>query len=849
MFVHVRSACRLFAKSPGFTAVAVLTLMVAIGVNSAIFSLVDNVLLRSGVPVRPREVVCVFTASQDAARTFRQFSYAEFTTLRQSREPFADVAALNFNQVSLGAAADLRRALAFMVSDNYFSLMGVRPAAGRFFLPEETAPGAERPVVVAGYSLWQRQGLQPGFIGSTLLVNGRPHTVIGVTPEGFCGISALVAPEVWLPFGLFADISPAFGAARRSGDLAHPQNYTLNLVGRLKPGLTIARAQPYLPALAARLTALQPPAAARPRELLLTEPFSISPGPGDARPLRLMGLLLLAMSGLVLVIACLNLANMMLTRGAARAGEFAVRLALGATRRQIVSQILTEGLLLAGVGGALGLLLSLWANSLLQQYFSAVFAAMNYNLTARLQPDLPVIAVTFLFCLLATLGFSLGPALRAARADLVHDLKAQAGESAATGRWNRFFSHRHVLVMGQMALALVLVFAAGLFVRGAIKAGGTARDRGFNPAGVVLAELDFSLADTGRPEALRRALAALDRLRQLPGVRAAALSTLLPYNNEITWGRLLPAAAAPANQPGGAPARPGVAGIFTALTPDFFTSSGVPLLRGRDFTAAESREAGGRRVCIVDDGMAQKLFPGEEALGRHVRWAEPAEDRPPGEMEIVGIVARHSHGVEDLGRPVPGVFVPLAQAYKPLLFLTARCAVDDPAAVGNALAVFRRQLQDLDPDLPVIQMIPYADFIARNFTLWMVHLGAIMFGVFGGIALLLAVVGVYGVKAYAQERRTREIGIRMALGARRVDVLALMMKQGLQQTACAVGLGLVGCVIAGRLLAAVFFQVDALDPFTLFLTAALVSLATVTACWLPARRATKVDPLVALRTE
>ncbi len=276
-------------------------------------------------------------------------------------------------------------------------------------------------------------------------MNGQRHTVIGVTPEGFSGVSALVAPELWLPFGLFGETAAAFGEAPKSRDLSDPKNYCMNLMGRMQPGVTMKSAQAQLPPLAAQLASVDASGSGKARDLVLAKPFGINTAPGNAGPLRLVGLLLLCMSGIVLLIGCLNLANMMLARGSARAPEIAVRLALGSTRGQIMRQLLTEGIVLAAIGGALGLLLSLWANSFLQNFFVTEFASFNLNLTAQLRPDFVVVTATFVLCLIATLLFSLGPALRAARADLVHDLKGQPGDAAVAGRWNRFFSGRHVV--------------------------------------------------------------------------------------------------------------------------------------------------------------------------------------------------------------------------------------------------------------------------------------------------------------------------------------------------------------------------------------------------------------------
>ena len=734
-----------------------------------------------------------------------------------------------------------------MVSDNYFQLMGARPVAGRFFTAEETRPNASERVVVASSKLWQRHGGRPDFIGSTLLVNGRIHTVIGISPEGFSGVSALIAPEIWLPFGLFAENTAAFAETPILRDLADPKNYCLNLMGRMQPGLTIKSARAKLPALAARLEAVDVTGSGAARDLVLSKPFGINTAPGDAGPLRLLGMLLMCMSGVVLLIGCLNLANMMLARGSARAPEIAVRLALGATRGQIVRQLLTEGAVLAALGGVLGLLLTLWSNSYLQNFFVKEFATFNLTLTAQLRPDFAVVAGTFVLCLIATLAFSLGPALRAARADLVHDLKGQAGDAAASGAWNRFFSGRHLMVMGQIGLCLVMLFGAGLFVRVALKEGRHGAATGFTTDGVVIAELDFSLARTSQPEVMRRIMAARERLRRLPGVTSAGLSSLVPYNSSITTTRLLRADEARSVEKANGSA--GTVGIYSSVSSGYFESIGVRVLRGRDFTEAEASAAGDRHVCIIDERMAEKLFPGENAVGRRVRFAEPAAGDTSGDMEIVGIVNRHAHGLEDRGKPAPGVYVPLAQHFNPVLFLTVRCERHERSALQEEIGAYRRELHELDPELPILQMVAFPSFMEKNFTLRMVELGATIFSIFGVVALLLASVGVYGVKAFAVERRTREIGIRIALGANRRDVFALIMKQGLQQTAIAVGAGVGLSFLAGPALATIFFQVKPNDPLVLALSAAILIGATMLACFFPARRATRVSPLSALRSE
>ncbi|MBX3735128.1 MAG: ABC transporter permease [Candidatus Didemnitutus sp.] len=848
----LRFAVRLFAKSPGFTAVAVATLAVAIGVNSAIFSLVNGLLLKSVVLERPQEVVSVFSARKDASRDYRQFSFTEYQSLLEAKDVFTQVAAVNFSLAGIGREpGEMHRSFVFMVTDGFFPLMGAKPAAGRFFNAEETRPNSNVPVVVASYALWQRMGGRADFVGSTLRVNDRPYTVIGIAPEGFSGISALIAPEVWLPTGVFSQIASAFGDGADVRDLAALKNYTLNVYARLAPGLTLESAKARLPVLEQRLTALQPPDAQGTREIQLTVPskFSISTSPESDGSLTLLATLLIAMAGAVLLIASLNLANMLLARGTARAREMAVRLAIGASRGQIVRQLLVEGLLLSLLGGGLGLLLSYWSNTLLENSFTALLSSMNFTLAGGLKPDATVLTVTTLFCLLSTLVFSLGPALKAARTDVVTDLKSTGAEATGTGRFNRFFAPRHILVMVQMTLSLVLLFSAGLFFRGALNASGL--DKGFDPANAVLAEMDFSLSGTLQQEGLRRMSDLADRVRALPGVESAGYTTLIPYGNITNTTRIMPASEAmPVTTDPKAP-RPGAGGVEAGITPGFLRSIGVRILRGRDFTETEARDKNSPKVVIVDEGMAAKLFPNGDALGQRVKFTQPPTDGSVNELEIVGICSAHRHDLQDNSGNAAArrVYFPLAQRYNASVFLVTRFAARDPQAVLATLPSFRAELRRIDAALPLLQLVPYTSFLERSITLWIVRLGAVLFGIFGGVALALAVVGVYGVKAYAVERRTREIGIRMALGAEQRDVFALIMKQGALQTVVSVAAGAVLSLLVGQVLASALFKVSPMDPLALGLSAALLSAATLAACFIPARRATRVSPTIALRAE
>src|SRR5438552_9012250 len=420
-----RFALRQLRKSPGFTALAIITLALGIGVNSAIFALVNGVVLRPMVPLRQAEVVNIFTARQNTNHDYRQFSHTEYRDLRENGgDLFTDLAALEFAVAGIGRDHEMRRSFAFLTSENFFSLMGVQPVRGRFYTAEECRPNANVSVVVASYAFWKRMGGRNDFVGSNLQINGQPYTVIGITPDGFSGVSALIAPDVWLPLGMYSRLGSAFSDSDVTTDLLQPKNYTVNLIGRLQPGLTIDMAKSRLPVLSQRFNALQPPDADFARELQIQVPsrFSLSTSPEDDGPIALIATLLMCMAGAVLLLASLNHAKLFLAAGTTRAKEIALRIALGASRWRIVRQLLCEGLLLAILGGAVGLIVSMWCNDLLLHSLGRLLGSMNFSFVADLSPSVAVLSVTFFFCLLVSLLFSFVPAYIATNAALVHCL-------------------------------------------------------------------------------------------------------------------------------------------------------------------------------------------------------------------------------------------------------------------------------------------------------------------------------------------------------------------------------------------------------------------------------------------
>src|SRR5204863_1996748 len=520
--------------------------------------------------------------------------------------------------------------------------------------------------------------------------------------------------------GIRSQLGSAFGDSETMHDLMNPKNYAFNLTGRMRSGLTTEMAKARLPVLAQRLTAIQPAESEGARELQIQPPsrFSLSTSPQDDGPITLIATLLTAMAGAVLLIACLNLANMLLARGTARSKEIAVRLAVGASRWQIVRQLLCEGLLLALCGGAVGLVISAWCNDLLLQQLRGLLASTNFSIVVKLRPDATVLAATFLFCLLATMLFSLGPAIKATRADLVNDLKQRVGEPARIGRFSRFFAPRHVSVMAQIALSLMLLFAAGLFFRGALKAAGL--NPGFVAPGDIIAEFDFSLLKKTPTDARRTIFAMVQRARALPGVTASAAGTMLPYADFTSARRIVRAKDAMPSDPK-AP-DPSANALYTATTPGYFDALGVKLLRGRDFTQEECEKKDARRVAIIDEEMAKKLFPHEDAIGQHIRYTQPPKDGSPGDMEIVGVVSKHLHSVSG-DTIIARLFVPLAQGYGGQIYMHVRLNTQDRHAVAAMTPALRQTLREFDPDLPLLQMRPYLDVMEKSPNLWIVKLG------------------------------------------------------------------------------------------------------------------------------
>ena len=842
MAVHIllddlRYATRLLLKTPGFTAVAVLVLALGIGANTAIFSIV-NALMLAPIPSDGPTIVGVYSRDCTRPDSYRSFSWQTYEQVRENADLFDQVTAFAMTMVGAGEGETTRRSFASIVSANYFDTLGVTLAAGRGFTADEQRPGAALRVVIVGYPFAGARGLTPAdVLGQTVRINGRDFAIVGVTPEGFAGTMALVAPEFWLPTGAYEAVAERAFTARVSDRLNDPATRPLMLIGRLRQGLTAASAQPLLAVLSRRLEQGDP-VGNRAQELMVQRLSRLSVGtsPRDDSVTVPVWFLLMGMSSLVLLIACLNLANMLLARGTARRREIALRLALGSGRGRVVRQLLTESLLLAILGGAAGLVLAIWSTRLLTATFAGVLPMV---VVFDASPDLRVLSATLAFSVFATLVAGLGPAWRTTRQDVLPDLKEQPAQQGG----NRRLSMRNLLVVGQVALSLALLTAAGLFMRGALKA--AVADPGFALDGGLVVRVDPALGgyDEARGRTVMRSI--LQRVRGTAGVRSASLASIVPFG-EFQEGRLVQKAGTPKAAEGEPEA--GVSATYVVVGTDYFETLRLPIARGRGFSAAEEEAAGGTPNAVIDEPLARQLFGGDDPIGQRIQYPRRDDWPDDGTLEIVGVVAGVRHDMFDKV-PVPHVYVPFGRTYRGGMNIHVRLDSGSPAVEAAMLGTLRREIRAVDASVPIVSMQSLRQHRDNSIMLWAVNSGARLFSVFGGVALLLAVIGVYGVKSYVVSRRTREIGIRMALGATPGGVLWLVIREGLVLTLSGVGIGLVLSWAVARGVSGLLYEVSAFDPIV-FATAPLTLIAAaVLASYVPARRATRVRPVTALRAD
>ncbi len=795
-----RYSLRLMIKNPVFTLIVVLTLTLGIGANTAIFSFANGILLRPlPYPQSDRLVVLDETALKRGIASM-SVSYPNALDWREQNTVFEgigiDYGTSRFSLSGIGQPETLRGSY---ISHGLLEVLRVQPLLGRTFTEVEDRPDTDT-VVILGYDLWQKYfGGDQNIVGRTVMVNNRARIVVGVMPPGF---KYPEISELWTPLAL---TTKEFTRT----------DHGLNAIARLKDGVTIEQAQAEMNNIAARIEQQNPVT----NEGLGVSVTSLHKNlSGDYRE----GLLiLLGVVGCVLLVACVNVANLMLARASARQKELALRAALGASRWRVIRQLLLESLILATIGGLLGLALSKWALYMLLKAIPGQLPFwMNFGI------DLRVLGFTLGVTLLTGLIFGIMPALQSSRVDLNDTLK-EAGRGSLTSSGT---NSRSLLVVTEIALSLVLLVGAGLMIQSFLRLRRV--NVGLNPKGVLT--LTIGLPRAKYAEAQQRAAFfknVVDRVRAIPGVEAAAATGTLPLSGG-NWGRSLTVEGYPVLSVGQAPMIQ-----HTVVTPGYFQTMGIHLLAGRDF--AEADRTGAPLVTIVDERLAQKYWPNQSPIGKRVRFGPPEDNEPWHTVIGVVNVVRHQRMQEETR---DSVYLPHQQIPVGGLSIVSRSA--DPKGL---VASVRREVAQIDSDLPLSNIATMEEVMADS--IWQPRLYAMLFAVFAGGALVLAVIGIYGVMAYIVITRTHEIGIRMALGATARDVFRLIVGRGMKLTAIGLVLGIGGAFALTRLMRGLLFNISATDPITFVLLSVLLAVAAFLACYIPARRATKVDPLVALRYE
>jgi predicted permease len=797
----LRYGARQFRRNPGFTAVAVLTLALGIGANTAMFSIVDGAFLKPLPVSDPSEFVRMGT--QEAHGVYSSVSYPDYLDLRAQCSSLAGAVAYERESRFVNSLDESSIVAVDVVSLNYFDFLGIKPLLGRTFPREAEGTAALGPTVVISYALWKsRLGGDPSIVGKTIRLNNQSTTVLGVGPPRFRGLERFVPTDAWLPVDAF---EPA--------EMKHREYRYYEVVGRLRPGVAPEQMRAELETISHRLAQAYP--ATNKAATFYGEPES-----GRQHGFLLISLFLMSLVGLVLLISCANVAGLLLARGETRHREVAVRLALGSGRGRLIRQFLTEGLMLSLAGAVLGSLLAAWLIAI----EPSLLPPAPIQLGPDLRIDARVMLVTLVVSLLATLIFGVAPALRASKADLTVTLK---GGEASLARSFRRMTSRNVLVVGQVALSVLMLSAAGLFLRSLIS---TLRvPLGFDPHKNLLVVPIGTLA--GSAEQRRNLLpTVLERVRGLPGVVRATSAMRIPLSGSGGGAEIrisIPGLELPEGQES-------VAVKLNAVGPDYFQTVGTQILKGRQFTSGDSANA--PKVVLISQTMARRFWSKQDPIGHSLRIEKK-------DYEIVGVAedVKINHIQES---PEPYMYFPLAQSsYGGELIIET---TGDPRLWISAV---KREVRAVDKNALVVWIQTGADLLRSEQSIYMERMAAALVGSLSLLGMFLASVGLYGVVAYLVNRRTHEIGIRLALGAGRKEILHLVLRQGLNLVLVGVGVGIALAVATTRFMASMLFGVSPLDPAALGGSALLAGMLTFMACYIPARRATKVHPMVALRYE
>jgi predicted permease len=809
----IRYAVRGLVKRPGFVAIAVITLALGIGANTAIFSLVNTVVLRSLPVDRPNEIVSVAVRGKEDSMS--AFSYPNYKDFRDHNDVLSGLLVYRFVPLSLSRGGNNERIWGYEVSGNYFDVLNVKAIHGRTFLPEEDQTKNSHPVIVVGYDCWQRRFAgDPGLVGKDVLINNHQFRVIGIAPEGFKGTEFVYSPEIWVPASMMEWVEP--GATWI--DNRNSKNFFA--IGRLKSGVNARQAEASLNLLSQQL-AKEYPDTNEGQSIKIDAPGFILP---DLRGAVVnFTWVLMAAVALVLLVTCTNLAGLMLARATDRRKEIAIRLAMGANRLRLIRQLLTESILIATAGGAVGVLLAVWIVKVLL----ALKPPIDFPLALDVNIDWRVLLFSLGVSVAAGVLFGFAPALQATRPNLVGALKDTAAQGGAVKT-----KLRSVLVVAQISISLVVLISAGLVVRTLQQL--QTMNPGFEPQNALTMSFDLGLQgyDEARGQQFYKQLT--ERLQSLPGVESAAVTSYMPLsinynsNNIFVEGK-------PAERGENVPlAMTGTAG------PAYFKTMGTPILQGREFTEVDQAKT--EPVAVVNEHFVRRLMPElktpAEAIGK--RFSFRSASGPW--VQIVG-VAKAGKYFNIAEEPRPFVWTPMTQDYNSSGILVVRTRGSSEGLFGAVRGV----VQSLDPNLPLFDVKTLTEHM--KLALFPAKVAATVLGVFGLVALMLAAIGVYGITSYAVAQRTHEIGVRLALGAQLGDVLKLVLSHGLKLTIIGAALGLFGAFLVTRAITSVLYNVSATDPLTFgFVSVLLIGVALV-ASYVPARRATKVEPLIALRNE
>lgn len=810
---------RTLARSPGFTAVAVLSLALGIGANTAIFTL-TNAMFLNPLPVQDgARVMAVYTVDH-VSQTFvanyvrTPTSYLNYLDFREQNNVFSGFAAFMQQGVTLTGHGQPQRELVTLVSANYFDVLGVKPALGRLFFPDEDQKPGANAVVVLSYSLWARQfGADPALLGRSITLNSVAYTVIGVTPPDFKGTVTVGNPEVvFIPISMHAQavsgILDAYFNLRRMR--------LMSMFGRLKPGVDQAQAQAALKTIAARLEQEYPDAnKGQTVELSSLSEAALGYLPRDQ--VVTASIALSVVVGLVLLIASVNLASLLLARSSKRTREMGIRTALGAERGRIIRQLLTESWMLSFAGGVVGVLIGYWGSRLLW-VFRPAYLLQN---SIALGLDLRVLAFTAGVTILTGLLFGLAPALRASVPNLSGILKA-GGRGGTAGR----SVLRPALVISEVAFSLLALIGAGLFIRSMRNM--QSLDPGFETHNFFSFGFDIS-PRRFPPERSRQFFnSVLDKALSTPGVRSAGLASNPPLGGGLMVTVLTEGQDTNSD-------KDGMMALKDSVSPGYFDTVRIPLVKGRKFSDFDRHDAA--RVVVVNEAMARKFWPGQDAIGKHIRLAVDNLTR-----EVVGVV-KDSVTYTLSEQPPPVLYMPLDQQLSPYVVLHVFTEANPSAILPTVVA----RVQTLDENLALGKAATIQQTMASG--LWAPRMGAALFGILGLLAMLLASIGIFGVMAYTVAQRTNEIGIRMALGARPRDILRLVVGQGMRLTLIGIGVGVLGALAVTRLMRTLLFNISPYDPLTFIAVSAVLATVAFLAAWLPARRAARIDPVLALQQE